>query len=77
MKKVESDNYTESKIIICDWTDKKKNLILYRMLKFNIKHGMGFDKVKEIKSFKQSNCLKKTFLTQKRNRVENDFEKDF
>ena len=61
MKKVESDKYTECKKLICDWTDKKKNLIHYRMLKFNIKHGMGFDKVQEIISFQQSNCLKKNF----------------
>ena len=32
--------YTKSKKLICDWTDKKKYVIHYRMLKFDVRHGM-------------------------------------
>ena len=32
--------YTKSKKLVCDWTDKKKYLIHYRMLKFYARHGM-------------------------------------
>ena len=72
-------NYTESKKLICDWTDKKKYLIHYRMLKFYVRHGMIVEKIHEIISFKQSRWLEKyiSFNTQKRNRAKNDFEKDF
>ena len=40
---------------------------------------MKVEKVHEIISFKQSNWLEKyiSFITQKRNRAKNDFEKDF
>ena len=34
MKKIIPKSYTKSKKLICDWTDKKKYLIHYRMLKF-------------------------------------------
>ena len=34
MKKIKPKNYTKSKKLICDWTDKKKYLIQYRLLKF-------------------------------------------
>ena len=72
-------NYTKSKKLICDWTDKKKYLIHYRMLKFYVRHGMIVEKIHEIISFKQSRWLEKyiSFNTQKRNKAENDFEKDF
>ena len=40
MKKIKPKNYTKSKKLICDWTDKKKYLIRYRMLKFYVRHGM-------------------------------------
>ena len=36
MKNVKPENYTKSKRLICDWTDKKKYLIHYRMLKFYV-----------------------------------------
>ena len=49
------------------------------MLKFYVRHGMVVEKIHEIISFKQSKWLEKivSFNTQKRNRAENDFEKDF
>ena len=65
--------------MICDWSDIKKYLIHYRMLKFYVGHGMIVEKIHEIISFKQSRWLEKyiRFNTQKRNKAKNDFEKDF
>ena len=79
MKKIKPKNYTKSKKLICDLTDKKKYLIHYRMLKFYVRHGMVVEKIHEIISFKQSKWLESyiSFNTQKRNRAKNDFEKDF
>ena len=34
MKKIKPDTYTQTKKLICDWSDKKKYLVHYRMLKF-------------------------------------------
>ena len=49
------------------------------MLKFYVRHGMTVDKIHEIISFKQSKWLKKykSFNTQKRNKANNEFGKDF
>ena len=49
------------------------------MLKICIRHGMVVDKVHEVNSFRQSKWLKKyiNFNTQKRNKAENEFDKDF
>ena len=79
MNTIKPENYTKSKKLICDWTDKKKYLIHYRMLKFYVRHGMIVEKIHEIISFKQSKWLESyiSFNTQKRNRAKNDFEKDF
>ena len=79
MNKIKPKNYTKSKKLICDWTDKRKYLIHYRMLKFYVRHGMVVEKFHEIISFKQSKWLESyiSFNTQKRNKAKNDFEKDF
>ena len=79
MNKIKPMNYTKSKKLICDWSDKKKYLIHYRMLKFYVRYGMIVEKIHEIISFKQSKWLEKyiSFNTQKRNRARIDFEKDF
>ena len=79
MKKIRPKNYTISKKLICDWTDKKIYLIHYRMLKFYVGHGLVLEKIHEKVSFTQSKWLEKyiSFNTQKRNRAKNDFEKDF
>ena len=79
MKSVKPENYTKSKKLICDWTDKKKYLIHYRILKFYVRHGMIVEKIHEIISFKQSRWLEKyiSFNTQKRNKAKNNLEKDF
>ena len=79
MKEIKPDNYTSTKKLICDWSDKQNFLIHYRMLKFYIRHGTIIDKVHNIISFKQSKWLEKyiSFNTQKRNKAKNVFEKDF
>ena len=79
MNKTKPKNYTKSKELFCDWTDKKKYLIHYRMLKFYVRHGMIVEKIHEIISFKRSKWLEKyvSFNTQKRNRAKKDFEKEF
>ena len=79
MKRIKPKNYISHNKLTCDWTDKKKYLIHYRMLKFYVGHGMIIDKVHEIISFKQSKLLEKymNFNTKKRNQAVNDFEKDF
>ena len=79
VKKIKPKNYTKSKKLICDWTDKKKYLIQYRILKFYVRHGMVVEKIHEIISFKQSKWLESyiSFKTHKRNKAKNDFKKDF
>ena len=59
MKKIKPKNYTTSKKLLCDWADKKKHLIFYRMLQFYVRHGMVVEKIHEVISFKQSKWLKK------------------
>ena len=78
MKKIQAKNFTKSKKLTCDWTDKKTYLIHYRFLKFFVRHRVIVDKIHEIISIKQSRLLEKykIFKTQKRNRAKNDFEKD-
>ena len=79
MKEIKPNTYTQTKKLICDWSDKKHYLIQYRMLKFYIRHGMKVEKVHNVISFKQSKWLEKyiSFNTQKRNKAKNEFEKDF
>ena len=79
MKIITPDTYTQTKKLICDWSDKKNYLVPYRMLKFYVGHDMVVDKNHEIISFKQNKWLEKckNFNTQKRNKAKNDFEKDF
>ena len=79
MKEDKPDTYTQTKKLICDWSDKKFYLIFYRMLKLYVRHGMKSDKVHTVISFRQSKFLERyiIFNTQKRNKAVNDFEKDF
>ena len=79
MKDIEADTCTQTKKLICDWSDKKNYLIHYRMLKFYVRHGMIVDKIQIIISFRQSRWLEKyiNFNAQKRNKAVNDFGKDF
>ena len=79
LNEIKPQTYTKSKKLLCDWTDKKKYLIQYRMLKFYARHGMVVEKIHEIISFKQSKWLESyiSFNTQKRNKAKNVCEKDF
>ena len=79
LKKIKPKNYTKSKKLLCDWTDKKKYLIHYRMLKFYVRHGMVVEKIHEMISFKQSKRLESyiSFNTQKQNKAKKGCEKDF
>ena len=79
MKEIIPDIYTQSKRLICDWSDKENYLVQYRMLKFCIRHGMKIEKVHNVFSFKQSKWLENyiNFNIQKRNQAVIDFEKDF
>ena len=79
MKEIEPKTYTPTKKLICDWSVKKNYLIHYRMLKFYFRHGMKMEKVHGVISFKESTWLEKhiSFITQKRNKAKNEFEKDF
>ena len=54
-------------------------MIHYRILKFYVRHGMKVEKVHNNISFKQGWWLEKyiSFNTQKRNKAENDFKRDF
>ena len=36
MKTIEPKKYTKSKKLVCDWTDKKRYLVHYRMSKFYV-----------------------------------------
>ena len=79
MKAIKPDTYTQSEKLISDWSNKQKNLVHYRMLKFYVRHGMIIDKVHTVISFKQSKWVEKylSFITQKTNNAKNDCEKDF
>ena len=73
------ESYVKCKKLICDWANKQKYLVHYRLLKFYVKHGMKITKVHEVISFKQKKWLEKyiVYNTQKRNKTNDDFEKDF
>ena len=71
MKKIKPKNYRNSRKLICDWSDKKKYLIHYRLLKFYVGHGMVVEKILKIISFKQSKCLERyiSFNTKKETKL--------
>ena len=79
MNKNKPNFYTQTKRLICDWSDKKNHLIHHRMLKFYARHGMLVENVHEKISSRQSKWLEKNinFNTQKGNKAKNDFKKDF
>ena len=79
MKEIIPDTYTQTKKLICDWSDEKNYLIHYRLLKFYVRYGMEVVKVHTIISFKQSKWLEKyiSFNTQKLISAKSEFEKDF
>ena len=78
-KKINPEKYTQTKNLICYWSDKKNYSIQYRLLKFYVRHGRIVAKIHDIIPFKQSMWLEKhtNFNTQKRNKAVIFFEKDF
>ena len=38
MKEIKPDTYTQTKKLLCDWSDKKNYFIQYRMLLFYVRH---------------------------------------
>ena len=79
MKEIIPDTFTQTKKLICDWSDKKNYLIHNRTLKLYVRYGMIVDKVHEIISFQKNKWLEKyiNFNTQKRNQAVKYFEKGF
>ena len=67
MNKTKSKTYTPCEKRIWDWTDKKKYLFHYRMLKVYVKHSMVFEKFHAVIPSEQSGCLKtyRQFNTEK------------
>ena len=78
MDEIKPDNYMQIKKMFCDWTDKKKYLILYKLVKFHYKNWMIVDKFREIFPNKQNKWLEKykNFKTQNWKLATTDFEKD-
>ena len=79
LKYIKAKNYTKTKKLICNWSDRKERLIDYRMLKFYVGYGLIVEKFHKINSFKQKKWLEKciSFITQKQNRAKYHFERDF
>ena len=79
MIEIQSNNYTQNKKLICDWTDEKNFLIHCKTLNFYIRRGMIVGSVREMISSRQSKLLDKnvSFDTQRTNLATNGFEKDF
>ena len=69
MNDFKPDVYTKNKKLICDWTDEKKYLVHWGMLKFFVGHGKVVDRDHEVISFKQIRWFKKIYvlLLKKRN----------
>ena len=55
MNEIIPEIYTQTKELICDWSDMKNDLIHYTMLKFYVRHGMEVKTVHTVISYKQSN----------------------
>ena len=66
---IKPETNSQYKKLICDWSDKMKFWVHFRMLAFYVGHGMIFDKVHEVTPFKQSKWLVKfiSFNTIKKN----------
>ena len=59
MEKIKPTKFISLRKLICDWVDRKKYSIHYRMLNFYVRHGMVIEKVYAVISFKQSMWLEK------------------
>ena len=78
MNSVKQPNYKPTQKLVCDLTNKQKNMIHYRMFKFYTKMGMKVTKIHSLWRFKQSLWLEKyiNHNTQKRTKAKTNFEKD-
>ena len=78
MNNVNQPNYKPTSKLMCDVTNKSKNMIHYRMFKFYLNQGMKVTKIHTIYRFKQSPWLSKYIdhKTQKRTVAKTNFEKD-
>ena len=45
MNKIKPKTYIQLKKLFCDWTDKKKYLVHYRMVIIYVKHKMVVEKI--------------------------------
>ena len=79
MTSIKPKIYDSHSKLVCDWTDKTRCLVHYRLLKFYVKHGMVIEEVHDVTSFKQSKWLEKyiNFNTQKRKLAVKDYENEF
>ena len=89
-KKVNPDNFSaytkkkpdtcnQTRKVICDWSDKKNDLVPYRMLKLFVRHLMIVEKVHNVISVEQSRWLEKfiSFITPKRKGLKTILRKRF
>ena len=78
MNSVKQPNYKPTKKLMCDLTNKQKDMIHYRMFKFYTKMGMKVTHIHTIYRFKQSLWLEKytNHNTQKRTKAKTNFEND-
>ena len=70
MIKIKPKTYTKSKKVVCDWTEKSKCLIQYRMLMVHLRLGKVVKKFHEVISFKQSKWLDKILFLIHKNETE-------
>ena len=70
-KKTKPDAHTQSKNLNCDWTEKKKYLVEFRISKFSVRHATVVEKIQEQISLKQSKWLESctSFNTKKQIRA--------
>ena len=78
MNSVKQPNYKPTEKLMCDLTNKQKNMIHYRMFKFYTKMGMKVTKIHTMYRSKQTLWLEKyiNHNTQKRTKANTNLEKD-
>ena len=78
MKLGKQPNYKPTQKLVCDLTNKQKDMMHYRLFKFRINMGMKVTKIHTIYRFNQSPWLAKYIdhNTQKRTKAKTIFEKD-
>ena len=79
LMKTKPENYKLTEKLIMDQTNKQRNFLHYRDLKFYIKHGIRIVKINTVYKFKQSPWLAKNikYNTEQRSKAKTEFEKHF